>query len=119
MSTDNGVEPITPDVPEVPTPEPWVPYAPTWVYPVAAVVTRHLKIEGVPMPKVLHAYVPIDEKKYNIQDDGKRKNPTLLEQELRRYLEMQIHEFKKQFVEFKNADFDIYFIMPGQTLGGW
>lgn len=100
-------------------PPAYKPYAETWVYPVAAVVVRHLKMEGVNFPKVIHAYVPIDEKKYNIADDAKRKNPTLLEQELKRELEMYIHEFKKQFVEFKNADFDILFIMPDQTIKGW
>ena len=120
MAHEEATPPVDPEkVIEQVREEIWKPYSEVWVYPVAAVVVRHLKVEGVDFPKVIHAYVPIDEKKYNIADHSKRKNPTLLEMELKRELEANIHEFKKKFVEFKNADFDILFIMPDQTIKGW
>lgn len=70
-------------------------------------------------PQVLHAYVPIDVKKYNIADDLNRKNPTLLMEELKRHLELEILNFKRKFVEFNDADFNIFFVMPDQVIEGW
>lgn len=117
---DQDLTPVAEQPPQAPAvEETWTPYAPSWTYPVAALVIRQLKLGDQIFDKVLHAYVPIDERKYNIADDATRKNPALLERELKHFLEGQIHEFKKKFVEFKNAEFIIMFVQPGEVIEGW
>jgi hypothetical protein len=87
-----------------------------WVYPIAAVVIRQLKLGEVEFQKVVHAYVAIDESKYNVADDSKRINPSLLMNQLSQKLKENIYEFQKRFPEFKSATFDVHFVMPGEVL---
>lgn len=97
------------------------PYDTSWVYPVAAVVIRHLRMkdaDGKDMFKpVVHRFIPLTglAEKYNIQDVSRRMNPAHVKIDVEREITEEINDFKNKLVEFRNADFNIYFIEVGDV----
>jgi hypothetical protein len=81
-------------------------------YPVAVVVIRHLRMQkdGVDLFKpVVHHHQVIDSSMYP-NGIGGRQAPELLMETIRTQIQRDVNAFQAQFVEFKSADFDIYFI---------
>jgi len=89
-------------------------------YPVGVIVVRKL---GEAFKPVVHCYQSIDSSMYPEGDIPgltrriSRIAPEILVENITRRLWKDINSFKEQFVEFKNADWQIHFIYPNQVLG--